>query len=84
MYKRAIINTLRSATDRYDYVIAYVMNYVMNDVMDYVIDDNLIRPLAEAQLQIWNRQIKGMMKGLDRPVIRAVQTARVPRFAKLK
>ena len=61
MYKRAIINTLRSATDRYDYVIAYVMNYVM----DYVIVDNLIRSLAEAQLQIWNRQIKGMMKGLD-------------------
>ena len=57
MYKRAIINKLRSATDRYDYVI--------NDV---------IRSFAEAQLQLWNRQIKGMMKGYDRPVIRAVRT----------
>ena len=64
MYKRAIINKLRSATNRYDYVIVYVMSYVI----DYVIDDNLIRSLAEAQLQRWNRQIKGMMKGLDHTV----------------
>jgi len=60
MYKRAIINKLRSATNRYDYVMSYVI--------DYVIDDNLIRSLAEAQLQRWNRQIKGMMKGLDHTV----------------